>query len=666
MSISGTIGPVGSGSGIFVALSGGTTATTTTDSSGNYTFAGLTSGTYTVAPSKSGYAFSPGGKSVTLNSANATANFQASSQGSVVNISPGQSIPSIVSNSPPGTTFVIAPGTYRLSQSIIPKSGDIFTGQTICAPPTTLCPAVISGSAVIGPLAKFNGTNYEVPGQTQQNPQAATTTNCDPSWLGCIYPEDLYFDGVPYQHLYSPTLPAIGPGQWWFDYTNHVIYFHDNPAGHLVETSVLGNAFGGSANNVTIQYLTVEEFASMYPNGTIGVYQGATPQIQSANWTVQDCEILLNHGYGVRVGYGIQIIDNYIHNNGQVGIGGGLGITSAPATQSMNSGILIQDNIIRYNDYAHFNPDFGAGGIKTGSTAGIVIRGNTIQYNEGSGVHFDDFSGDELLDGNLITDNTDSDGVNQEIGVGTSIFRNNIVLRNGKQVNDSYFTGQITVHATTGVDTYCNIMEVASGFEMNGYVLGASNRGDNAYPPYEFLASTGNQFHHNTVIWDAGATGASGYWQNDATNQPDFFSENSPPDYNTYHLPSLTEAKFVYDNNNSQKNAGTLFAQYQANGADLHGAVDTNYTSGFPIVSIAYPADQSSVTNQLSILALASDPSGISRVEFYVDWVLQTTVTSSPYTFNGRAGLPGLHTLTAMAYSSAGIRNCYAITVNQQ
>jgi len=666
MSISGTIGPVGSGGGIFVALSGGTAATTTTDSSGNFTFAGLTSGTYTVAPSKSGYAFSPGGKSVTLNSANATANFQASSQGSVVNISPGQSIPSIVSNSPPGTTFVIAPGTYRLSQSIIPKPGDIFTGQTICAPPTTLCPAVISGSAVIGPLAKFNGTNYEVPGQTQQNPQAATTTNCDPSWLGCIYPEDLYFDGVPYQHLYSPTLPAIGPGQWWFDYTNHVIYFHDNPAGHLVETSVLGNAFGGSANNVTIQYLTVEEFASMYPNGTIGVYQGATPQIQSANWTVQDCEILLNHGYGVRVGYGIQIMDNYIHNNGQVGIGGGLGITSAPATQSMNSGILIQNNIIRYNDYAHFNPDFGAGGIKTGSTAGIVIRGNTIQYNEGSGVHFDDFSGDELLDGNFITDNTDSDGVNLEIGVGTSIFRNNIVLRNGKQVNDNYFTGQITVHATTGVDTYCNIMEVASGFEMNGYVLGASNRGDNAYPPYEFLASTGNQFHHNTVIWDAGATGASGYWQNDATNQPDFFSENSPPDYNTYHLPSLTEAKFVYDNNNSQKNAGAPFAQYQANGADLHGAVDTNYTSGFPIVSIAYPADQSSVTNQLSILALASDPSGISRVEFYVDWVLQTTVTSSPYTFNGRAGLPGLHTLTAMAYSSAGIRNCYAITVNQQ
>ncbi len=28
---------------------------------------------------------------------------------------------------------------------------------------------------------------------------------------------------------------------------------------------MLNNAFGGPANNVTIQYLTIEEFANMYP-----------------------------------------------------------------------------------------------------------------------------------------------------------------------------------------------------------------------------------------------------------------------------------------------------------------------------------------------------------------------------------------------------------------
>ena len=35
------------------------------------------------------------------------------------------------------------------------------------------------------------------------------------------------------------------------------------------------------------------------------------------------------------------------------------------------------------------------------------------------------------MDGNTITDNSDGDGLVQEIGYGTSTFRNNIVLGNG-------------------------------------------------------------------------------------------------------------------------------------------------------------------------------------------------------------------------------------------
>ncbi len=35
----------------------------------------------------------------------------------------------------------------------------------------------------------------------------------------------------------------------------------------------------------------------------------------------------LNHGFGVRVDYRIQILNNYIHDNGELGIGGGLGVT---------------------------------------------------------------------------------------------------------------------------------------------------------------------------------------------------------------------------------------------------------------------------------------------------------------------------------------------------
>ena len=67
-SISGTVsGPPTSG--VYVALTGASTAGTTTDANGNYTFTGLLNGRYTVTPSVSGYDFTPASMSVTVNGA---------------------------------------------------------------------------------------------------------------------------------------------------------------------------------------------------------------------------------------------------------------------------------------------------------------------------------------------------------------------------------------------------------------------------------------------------------------------------------------------------------------------------------------------------------------------------------------------------------------------
>jgi uncharacterized protein (TIGR03437 family) len=77
-SISGTISPTAGGSGAVVTLSGSASATVNADSSGNYSFAGLANGAYTMTPSSSGYTFSPANQSATVNGANATAvNFTA-------------------------------------------------------------------------------------------------------------------------------------------------------------------------------------------------------------------------------------------------------------------------------------------------------------------------------------------------------------------------------------------------------------------------------------------------------------------------------------------------------------------------------------------------------------------------------------------------------------
>ncbi len=80
-SISGTVNESGDSedvgvggplTGATVTLTGDASAATTTDASGNYTFSGLSNGSYTVTPSLAGYTFSPTSSPVTISGANRT------------------------------------------------------------------------------------------------------------------------------------------------------------------------------------------------------------------------------------------------------------------------------------------------------------------------------------------------------------------------------------------------------------------------------------------------------------------------------------------------------------------------------------------------------------------------------------------------------------------
>ncbi len=69
-SISGTVMPSSIGSGATINLSGAATASTTADSSGNFSFTGLANGTYTLTPGKAGATFSPASQIANVNSSN--------------------------------------------------------------------------------------------------------------------------------------------------------------------------------------------------------------------------------------------------------------------------------------------------------------------------------------------------------------------------------------------------------------------------------------------------------------------------------------------------------------------------------------------------------------------------------------------------------------------
>jgi hypothetical protein len=69
-SISGTISPALVG--VTLTLTGAANGSTTSDGSGNYSFSGLSNGSYTITPSFAGYSFTPGSQNVTINGANIT------------------------------------------------------------------------------------------------------------------------------------------------------------------------------------------------------------------------------------------------------------------------------------------------------------------------------------------------------------------------------------------------------------------------------------------------------------------------------------------------------------------------------------------------------------------------------------------------------------------
>jgi hypothetical protein len=155
-SITGVITPSGSVSGTTIALTGASTASTTPDANGNYTFSGLLDGNYTVTPTKSGYTFNPASLPVTISGGNPPAqnftiqpiptysisgNITPMANGGLATVSlTGPSSATITADSSGGYTFNGLPnGTYMVTPS---KSGFSFTPTNQMVP--------VSGANVTG------------------------------------------------------------------------------------------------------------------------------------------------------------------------------------------------------------------------------------------------------------------------------------------------------------------------------------------------------------------------------------------------------------------------------------------------------------------------------------------------------------------------------------
>jgi hypothetical protein len=115
-------------SGVTVNLSGASTASTATDVSGNYTFAGLSNGSYTVTPGTAGFTFTPPSQSATVNNA-----------------------------SFPGINFTAAIPTYSISGTV---AGAVVSGVTLSLSGTSTASAAtdVSGNYTFAGLSNGSYT----------------------------------------------------------------------------------------------------------------------------------------------------------------------------------------------------------------------------------------------------------------------------------------------------------------------------------------------------------------------------------------------------------------------------------------------------------------------------------------------------------------------------
>jgi uncharacterized repeat protein (TIGR01451 family) len=192
--------------GVTLTLSGSQTGTTTTDASGNYSFANLAAGgSYTITPSRAGFAFTPPSQTFNNLNSNGTANFTAAQQSADLSLTIADSPDPVATGGnltytittrnngpmaatgvtltdtlPSGTTFISATnGCSASGNTVTCAIGNVASGATA----TTNI--VVNVTATTGPITNTASvTANETDPDTANNSATATTAlapaPCDP------------------------------------------------------------------------------------------------------------------------------------------------------------------------------------------------------------------------------------------------------------------------------------------------------------------------------------------------------------------------------------------------------------------------------------------------------------------------------------------------------
>jgi Right handed beta helix region len=243
---------------------------------------------------------------------------------------------------------------------------------------------------------------------------AVTVPAGDDSGVNFSQPDTTYW--------FAPGVHTLGGDQYTQIIPGNGATFTGAPGAILDGQQQNDYAFSGSATNVKISYLTIENFGSRGGNQNEGVvnHQSAT------GWTITHSTITRNAGAGVMLGSRNTLSHDCISDNQQYGF-------NAYAAPTPPADLLLDHNEISGNDTYNWEahiPGCGCtGGGKFWDVDGAVITDNWITGNHSVGLWADTNNrGFEIKD-NYIADNY-SYGIIYEISY-NALITGNTFVRNG-------------------------------------------------------------------------------------------------------------------------------------------------------------------------------------------------------------------------------------------
>jgi len=430
-----------------------------------------------------------------------------------VQLEPGDDAQVQLQSKPAGKTFCFSAGVYRLARPLMPKDRQRLVGEP---------GAILSGARVVTEWTQADGA-WRAIGDLPSKP--VVHGECTDGYRGCGYAEAVFYDNRQLWRV--DTRDELAPGRFYEDYDANAIWIADDPTGRTVEVARAEAAVTGDSKDVLLKGLIIEKFANRAQSGAV--------HAQGSGWRIQNNEVRLNHGHGVFSDSARgQIVENHLHHNGQLGLGG-----------EADYGIVAH-NEIDNNNTAGFDILWEAGGMKWFNSDGLTVSDNDVHHNTGPGLWTDINNIRTTYERNFVHNNT-SHGIFHEISYSAVIRNNRIVDNKGAEGLSGWGDAGIRVAASPDVEIYGNVL---TG-NTNAIMLIQQQRNDSpsSNGPHEL---DNINVYDNDITMTANVTGMVNDHGDDSLH-----SRNIRFNNNTYRLTHINGRYFAWAGANVTKTTWT-------------------------------------------------------------------------------------------------------------